>query len=139
MAVIENSFGGGDKVVGVLVTNTGTLALWVTNGSTSFILCQGHTWSLDCCTSTYKVKASDDYKPSSDDGPPPSQDVESKMTTISEITYPSNTLISITGGDTLTGAKFSTTVPMVDVESTSADENYDSDSESDDSKSAAKK
>jgi len=119
MAVIENSFGGGDKVVGVLVTNTGTLALWVRHGQLGFIICQGHTRPLGCSTSTYKVMASDDYNPPSDDGPAPSQDVESKMTTIAEITYPSNTLISITGGDTLTGAKFSTKVPMVDAESTS--------------------
>jgi len=112
MAVIANSYGGGD---GVQVTNTGTQILWFKTGPIGFILEAGGTRTLDTSTSTYAVKASDDYTSTEKkDGRPPTSDQEAAMTTISTITYSSNTLISIAGGDTLTGAEFNTKVKMVD-------------------------
>jgi hypothetical protein len=122
---IENSYGGGD---GVQVTNTGTKTLWFKTGSIGYILYLDATRTLDTSTSVYKVMASDDYKPSSGDGPAPTQDEEKKMTTIAEINYPSNTSISITGGTALTGAKFDTRVKMIDEEkAASASDVSDSD------------
>ncbi|KAF8233743.1 hypothetical protein L208DRAFT_1395315 [Tricholoma matsutake] len=108
---IEVSYGGKD---GVTITNTGTKVLWFRYGKLGFILCTNTSTTLDTSTETYKVMASDDYKPTSNSGPAPTTDQESKMTTISTIDYKSNTLISIHGGTTLKGAKFSSTALMVE-------------------------
>ncbi|KAF8220704.1 hypothetical protein L208DRAFT_1462614 [Tricholoma matsutake] len=128
MAVIEVSYGGKD---GVTITNTGTKVLWLSYGALGFILCANTSTTLSPATDTYKIMASDDYKPTSNDGPAPTTDEESKMTTIAKIDYTSNALISIHGGDTLKGAKFSSEILMVEEEAPYDGSISDSDSDSD--------
>ena len=110
---IENSYGGGDKVVGPRITNTGTKVLIVRMGSSSMNVAVNQTRTLDCLPGvpTQLVKAGDDYDPSQSWDV---EEMEAKMTTIATITYTSNALFSVAAGDTLAGATCSFQVPMVD-------------------------
>jgi len=113
MAVIVPDYGSGDKVS---VTNTGDHALVFKAGSLLFLLFKNETRPLDRnYVDIYQVKASDTWNPSS--GPPPPPPDVDNMTTIAEITYQSDATFTVTKGDTIVGAKFSSQVPMADAES----------------------
>jgi hypothetical protein len=110
---------------GVTVTNTGSLTLTFKAGSEiEFTLGLEETRVLETAAHNYKVTCIDisnalEQMGQNQYGPPhgvrpPRPPPPQITTTIATISYPSSALFLVTEGDTVIGAKFSSTVPMAE-------------------------